>query len=144
MENIYSELDKDVLLAITTTFSDFNSPRNEVVPASEFIQGGMIRVNEGDRFRPHKHIWKQFNSQYGYNETKAQECWIVIRGLIEAVIYDSDDTIVKKVKLSEGSAIFLLHGGHTFSVLENNSCIWELKTGPYEGQANDKEFINEG
>ena len=142
MEKIYSKVDKDVLLAITTTFQDFNAPRNEAVPASEFIQGAMIRCNEGERFRPHKHIWKQFNSQYDHNQTKAQEYWIVVRGLIEAVIYDLDDTIIKRVSMSEGSAIFLLHGGHSFQSLEDHTCIWELKTGPYEGQAKDKEFID--
>ena len=142
MEKIYSNVDKDVLLAIITTFQDFNEPRNETVPASEFIQGAMMRVNNGDRFRPHKHMWKQFNSQYGHNQVKAQECWIIIRGLIEAVVYDINDTIIKKVKLIEGSAIFLLHGGHTFQSLDDHTCIWELKTGPYEGQTKDKIFID--
>ena len=142
MEKIYSKADKDVLLAIATTFQDFNVPRNETVPSSEFIQGAMMRVNNGGKFRPHKHIWKPFNSQYEYNQTKTQECWIVIRGLIEAVIYDIDDTVIKKVKLTEGSAIFLLHGGHTFQSLEDHTCIWELKTGPYEGQSKDKKFID--
>ena len=142
MEKIYSNVDKDVLLAITTTFQDFNVPRNEAVPASEFIQGAMMRANNGDRFRPHRHIWKKFNSQYGDNQTKAQEFWVIIKGLIEAVVYDTDDTIIKKVKLIEGSAIFLLHGGHTFQSLEDNTCIWELKSGPYEGQTKDKIFID--
>jgi len=141
MEKIYSKVDKDVLLAITTTFQDFNAPRNETVPASEFIQGAMIRGNDGDAFRPHKHILKELNSHYGLHMTKAQECWIVIRGIIEVIVYDLDDTIAQKIRMIEGSACFLLHGGHAFSCLEDHTCIWEIKTGPYEGQAKDKIFI---
>jgi cupin fold WbuC family metalloprotein len=138
MEKIYSKIEEDVLLAIIVPFQDFDRPRNEIVPPQEFLQGAAIRVNEGDRFRPHKHIWKD-----GVNKTKAQECWIVIKGLIKIIIYDTDDTIIHTSLLQEGNAVFLLHGGHTFECLEDHTCVWELKTGPYEGQARDKVFINQ-
>ena len=140
MEKIHSN--NGTLLAIIVPFSDFNKARNEIVPESEFLQGAAIRVSEGDRFRPHKHIWKSFNSQYSYGEIKTQECWVVIQGLIKVVIYDENEAIVRTATLNRGDAVFLLHGGHTFECLEDHTCIWELKTGPYEGQAKDKIFID--
>lgn len=142
MKKIYSKKD-DVLIAIVTKFQDFNRPRIDVTPAEEFLQAALMRCNNGTRFRPHKHIWKDFNSQYGYNQIKTQECWIVFRGLIKVTIYDDDDSILNIIILQEGDAVFLFHGGHTFECMEDHSCIFEFKTGPYEGQAKDKVFIDE-
>ena len=33
-------------------------------------------------------------------------------------------------------------GGHTYEILEEDTIVYEYKTGPYKGQANDKEFID--
>ena len=114
MEKIYSKIDQEILLHIIVRFQDFNKPRNEIVPASEFIQGALVRCNEGDSFRPHKHIWKPFVSEYSLNEVKTQEFWCVFRGIIEVTLYDTDDTIVSLITLKEGDAMVTLHGGHAF------------------------------
>jgi hypothetical protein len=142
MKEIYSQIDPDILLAIIVPFQDFNKPRTEIVPDTEFLQGAAIRCNEGDKFRPHKHIWKVPINHYSISEVLTQECWLVFRGVINAVVYDINDTPIASVVLKEGDAIFLLHGGHAFSCLEDHTCLWEVKNGPYEGQAKDKIFIN--
>lgn len=139
MEKIYSKIDKDVLLAIIVPFQDFNKPRNEIVPAEEFLQGALIRVNDGDCFRPHRHIWKQINSPH----IKTQEAWLIFRGVVKVVIFDSDDSLLNAFILKEGDACFTIHGGHTFECMEDHTCMWEIKNGPYEGQEKDKIFINE-
>jgi len=45
--------------------------------------------------------------------------------------------------LNAGDASFTLEGGHTYEILEDNTIVYEYKTGPYEGQQNDKKFLNE-
>jgi cupin fold WbuC family metalloprotein len=142
MKNIYSIVDKEILLAVIVPFRDFNKPRTEIVPASEFLQGAAIRVNDGDRFRPHKHIWKPFNPHY-FNEIKTQEAWLVLRGVIKVVIFDTNDKIIHTSILRKGDACFTIHGGHTYECIEDHTCLWEVKNGPYEGQAKDKIFIKE-
>jgi hypothetical protein len=139
MEKIYSTKEDGVLLAIIVKFQDFNQPRNEIVPPEEFLQGAAMRVNEGEGFRPHRHIWKS----HWYDEIQTQECWIVIRGAIKVFLYDLDNNLLDYRFLIERDAIFLLHGGHTFECLEDHTCVYELKTGPYEGQARDKVFLDE-
>ena len=47
-----------------------------------------------------------------YENQIAQESWVVIKGKVECTFYDEDDTLV-----------------------------YEYKTGPYEGQKYDKQFI---
>ena len=137
MEKIYSNVEPDVLLAIIARFKDCYMPRNEIVPPEELLQGALIRVSKGDRFRPHKHNEKEVN----YGKAITSECWIVFRGCIEAIIYDLDDKIAIMRILGEGDACFSFRGGHTFETLEDGTCVWEIKTGPYEGQAKDKTFI---
>jgi hypothetical protein len=81
MRKIYSKEDPGILLAVITTPGDFNDHRNEIVPADEFLQAAAIRVNDGDKFRPHMHIWKNFVASSGLGIIKAQEGWIVMRGV---------------------------------------------------------------
>jgi len=40
-----------------------------------------------------------------------------------------------------GDASFTLEGGHNYEILEDNTLVYEYKTGPYEGQEFDKTFI---
>jgi hypothetical protein len=143
MEKIYSRTETPILLAIIVRIEDFNKPRNEIVPETEFIQGAAICVFPGDKFRPHKHILKPLNSHYGFNNIIAQECWIVLHGKIVVTLFDLDDSPHSDYILNNGDSVFLLRGGHTFRCIETASFIYELKAGPYEGQAKDKIFINE-
>ena len=55
--------------------------------------------------------------------------------------YILDDTILATTILKKGDASFTLYGGHTFKVLQEDTIIYEYKTGPYEGQQLDKVLI---
>ena len=57
------------------------------------------------------------------------------------ILYDIDDQIIAEPILKAGDASFTLYGGHTYSILEDNTIVYEYKTGPYEGQNLDKTFI---
>jgi hypothetical protein len=71
----------------------------------------------------------------------AQESWIVIQGSVKCIFYDIDDTIIAEPILNVGDASFTLEGGHNYYILEDNTLVYEYKTGPYEGQKLDKTFI---
>ena len=43
--------------------------------------------------------------------------------------------------LNQGDASFTLYGGHNYQILEDDTIVYEYKTGPYEGQKLDKTFI---
>ena len=51
---------------------------------------------------------------------------------------------VSEPVLEVGDASFTLEGGHTYTILEDDTLVYEYKTGPYEGQKNDKVFIDNG
>ena len=95
-------------------------------------------MDKGHTFKPHKHIWKP-----GEKECIAQESWVVIRGSVECIFYDLDDTIIEKPILKPGDCSVTLGGGHTYRILEHGTLVYEYKTGPYKGIENDKEFLND-
>jgi hypothetical protein len=137
MENIYSKVDPNKLLHIIVRKEDLTKGRNEVVPENNFIQCAILNMDEGKTFKPHKHIWKERT-----RNVIAQESWIVIQGSVKCIFYDIDDSILTTEILNVGDASFTLEGGHNYEILEDDTLVYEYKTGPYEGQEFDKVFIN--
>ena len=72
---------------------------------------------------------------------KVQECWIVMRGSIRVGLYDVDNSFLDKFIVDVGEFCVILDGGHAFDCLQEDTWVLEVKTGPYEGQGKDKEFI---
>tara|TARA_R110000851_G_scaffold275092_3_gene427707 strand:- start:1443 stop:1859 length:417 start_codon:yes stop_codon:yes gene_type:complete len=136
MKKIYSKIKPDKLLHIINYLSDIDN-RTDVVPSNNFIQCATLKMQKGKTFSPHKHITKDRH----YPEQIAQESWVVIRGSVKCILYDIDDTVIIEPILKAGDASFTLYGGHTYEILEDNTIVYEYKTGPYEGQSLDKEFI---
>jgi hypothetical protein len=135
METIYSKVNSD-LLHIIVRKTDLKSGRTEVVPESNFIQCALLNMPYGKTFKPHKHIWKERT-----RNVIAQESWIVIQGSVRCILYDINDEIIATPILYPGDASFTLQGGHTYEILEDDTLVYEYKTGPYEGQELDKIFI---
>lgn len=136
MEKIYSKVDSGKLLHIINRIYEIEN-RTEIVPEDNFIQCATLRMEKGKTFPPHKHITKTRT----YDSQIAQESWIVIKGSVKCIFYDIDDTIIATPILRAGDASFTLYGGHTYEILEEDTIVYEYKTGPYEGQALDKTFL---
>ena len=136
MQKIYSKIKPEKILHIVVRKDDFQQGRQDIIDESQFIQCSMLQMDSGKTFKPHKHIWKERK-----RNVIAQESWVIIRGSVEAILYDLDDTILEQVVLNEGDASFTLEGGHNYRILEQDTLVYEYKTGPYEGQENDKWFI---
>lgn len=137
MEKIYSKVDPEKLLHIIVRKEDLTPGRVEVVPEDHFIQCALLNMEEGKTFRPHKHIWKERT-----RNVIAQESWIVVQGSVRCTFFDIDDQLIAEPTLHPGDASFTLEGGHTYTILEDNTLVYEYKTGPYEGQALDKTFLD--
>lgn len=137
MEKIYSKVDPSKLLHIVVRKSEMLKGRIEIVPENNFIQCAMLNMDQGKTFRPHKHIWKERT-----RNVIAQESWILISGSVRCTFFDIDDSIVAEPVLYAGDASFTLEGGHTYTILENDTLVYEYKTGPYEGQQFDKVFLD--
>ena len=137
MEKIYSKVDGR-LLHVINRLEDITG-RDDIIPEDNFIQCATLKMPKDKTFPPHKHITKDRH----YPEQIAQESWVVIKGKVRCILYDLDDTIISNdTILKPGDASFTLYGGHTYEILEDDTIVYEYKTGPYEGQKLDKTFID--
>jgi len=137
MKKIYSKVEPDTLLHLVHRLEEIEG-RTNVAPSNEFIQLATLRMEKGTTFKPHKHIWKT-----GQKKVIAQESWVVIRGSVKVTMYDLDDKVIATPILYSGDCSMTFQGGHTYEILEEDTVVYEYKTGPYEGQEFDKEFIND-
>lgn len=136
MEKIYSKVKPDKLLHIIVRKEDIKLGRKDIVDVDNFLQCSMLNMEKGKTFKPHKHIWKERT-----RNVIAQESWVVIQGSVKCIFYDLDDTIIAEPILYVGDSSFTLEGGHNYLIQEDNTIVYEYKTGPYEGQALDKTFL---
>tara|TARA_R100001594_G_scaffold115335_3_gene150227 strand:- start:769 stop:1179 length:411 start_codon:yes stop_codon:yes gene_type:complete len=136
MEKIYSKIEPKKLLHVINRLDDIKG-RHDIIPEEHFIQCATLKMPKDKTFPPHKHITKDRR----YPEQIAQESWVVIKGKVKCKFYDIDDTLIAEPILQPGDASFTLYGGHTYEILEEDTIVYEYKTGPYEGQELDKEFI---
>jgi len=142
MELIYSKIEPKRLLHIIHRSDEFytieEGHRRDVVGENEFIQLSALNMDKGHTFKPHQHIWRD-----GEEKTIAQESWVVIKGSVECHLYDTDATVLKKPTLKVGDCSVTLGGGHTYLILEDDTLVYEYKTGPYKGIENDKVMYDE-
>jgi cupin fold WbuC family metalloprotein len=134
---IYSKIQPEKLLHIIHRFDEINN-RTDVCPPEQFIQLATLKMQKDKTFKPHKHIFKQ-----GEKEVIAQESWVVIQGSVKVILYDLDDQIIAEEIINKGDCSITFEGGHNYYILEDDTVVYEYKTGPYKGQLLDKEFIGD-
>ena len=135
MRELHSKVDPSVLLHIVNKQEEITHQRSNMTPDEEFIQVSCFKLDNGKTFKAHKHI------ENIRTTTITQESWIVIKGKVKAILYDLDDTILEEVILEPGDCSITFRGGHNYLALEDDTVVYEYKTGPYFGIDKDKVFI---
>lgn len=135
MEKFYSKVEPDKLLHCVKRRFDIKEGRDDLIDKDNFIQCSALRLPKGKTFKPHRHNWRLKNMKI-----IAQESWVVLEGKVKCIFYDIDNTVLATPILFPGDASFTLLGGHNYELMED-SIVYEMKTGPYEGQEIDKTFI---
>ena len=136
MEHVYSQVNPGVLCHLVNRLEDITD-RTNVSTDDQFLQLATLRLPCGHTFRAHQHIWKPVP----VGTVIAQESWVVIRGSVRVMFYDTDGTLLTTVDLGPGDASMTFQGGHNYLILEDDTVVYEYKTGPYQGQALDKVFL---
>ena len=134
---IYSKVKPEILLHFINRIDKIINERHNLVSDDNFIQCAAMKLPKGKTFKPHKHF-KRERLEKAYIP---QESWLVINGSVRCTFYDLDDQIIAEPVLYAGDASFTLQGGHTYTILEEDTIVYEYKTGPYQGIELDKKFI---
>ena len=134
MTSIFSKFE-DILICTYILKHEIGEYRTDLTPEKEILQG-CARLLKKDVFvPPHSHLPIE-RSTIG-----TQESWIILEGKVLATIYDSDNSWLTEIELQTGSCIIFFNGGHSLTVLENNTLFYEFKNGPYYGYDTDKYNI---
>jgi len=136
---IYSKIEPGKLLHMVVRKVEIKEGRTNLCPDEQFLQCAALRLKAGDTFKAHKHNWNACRVM----EDIHQESWVIISGSVKVFFYDLDDTIIYMAWLYAGDISFTFEGGHNYEILEQNTSVYEFKTGPYYGQGHDKTFLNE-
>ena len=136
MKKIYSQIEEGKLLHMILRKEDVLTQRLNVVEDEEYLQLAAMKLPLGKTFLPHKHVYCEKTT------TIAQESWVIIQGKVKAILYDLDDKIISEEILNQGDCSITLYGGHNYKILEEDTIVYEYKTGPYLGIELDKEMIS--
>jgi len=134
MRKIYSKLMPDVLMHVVHCSLE-TDVRDNLCDDGTFLQMACLKLSDGQTFKAHKHIEKiaEVNTTH--------ESWVVVKGRVKAILYDLDDTILEEVELWPGDCSITFCGGHNYLCLEDDTLVYEAKSGPYLGIEKDKVFV---
>lgn len=133
---IYSKIQPNRLLHIIHRLLETKDKREDIIPPDNFLQIATIPLKNNQTFKAHRHKWNHYMGL-----KIAQESWIVVRGKVKAILYDIDNTVLEEVELFPGDFSVTVDAGHNYVALNDDTLVYEVKSGKYEGQEKDKEFI---
>ena len=140
MKTYKSKIVPNKILHLIFKKEDFDNMENfyrkDLIDDDQFIQLSALKL----KIKPFNHII--IFGKVG-KKVIAQESWVVVSGSVKCRFYDLDNKILAEPVLEKGDCSVTLEGGHTYTILEDKTPVYEFKTGPYRGQKLDKEFINE-
>jgi len=137
MIHVHSAVDPSMLLLVINRKEDISVDRVDLSPGDQYLQCATKQLSKGTTFAPHKH------NELIRTTDITQEAWVFLKGRVAARFWDVDDKLIYETELREGDAAIVFRGGHSFEVLEDNTVLYEFKTGPYFGVEKDKTYIEE-
>ncbi|WP_270446863.1 hypothetical protein [Fusobacterium varium] len=99
---------------------------------NEYIQVGSWNYNKG------KELLKHIHNEVTREVRRTQEVLYIIKGRIEAEIYDLEKSLIETIIVNEGDILILLESGHGYKILEEGTKVLEIKNGPYLGAEIDR------
>ena len=132
-----SRFDPSVLLFVINRRENISENRQDLSPGEEYLQCATKQLTKGTTFAPHRH------NELIRETNITQEAWVFLQGKVAARFWDIDDTLIYETELGAGDAAIVFRGGHSFEVLEDETILYEFKTGPYYGVEKDKSYIEE-
>ena len=125
----------NVELAIILEKKDYAQQKHKrfFTDDNDTLQVGSLYFGEGSNVEPHTHKSRE-------TPHNPMEIIIVVRGIANAEIYDTDGSLVDTVGLLKNDMLIQKHGGHSFQFLKNTTLL-EIKNGPYKGKEYDKALL---
>jgi cupin fold WbuC family metalloprotein len=118
--------------------ADYTAGRMDATDPEEYLQCAIINMDKGKKFDPHVHIPCERITD------TTQEAWVVLKGKIQVTYYDEDCQVMHEdAVISAGGCTMSFWGGHKYQCLEDETVVYEFKSGPYFGKEADKRVFND-
>lgn len=99
------------------------------------LQWGLGLFQAGEDLLPHFHkVRKRIPAH------KTKEFIYVVRGVVQIDFYDNNKIFCSEL-MPMGAFVYLIDGTHGFQVVMDNTCLIEIKNGPFAITELDKERI---
>ncbi len=121
------------ILARHIKYTDIKQGLNFFSADSDFIQVGVWGKYENKKIL-NSHIHNRFER----TSNRTHEMLYIIKGSIEAMIYDLDENFAEEVEVEQGDILILLECGHGYKVTSEDTTVLEVKNGPYAGAEKDR------
>lgn len=113
----------------------------------EDIKPGLISFSNDNEFlqvvawghyEKGKYLQDHWHNEFERSATRTYEAVYVIKGAIEARIFDLDLVPVETFPVKQGEILILLESAHGYTILEDDTTVLEIKNGPFMGVEKDK------
>ena len=102
----------------------------------DFIQAASFNYDKGHIMRPHRHIERTPPEFF-----RTEEVLLVWRGRVKCTIYDIDGFTREPEIMEAGDYVIIYHGGVSYEVLEDNTIMLEVKSGPFTTSEEDRILL---
>ncbi|MBO7573839.1 MAG: hypothetical protein J6T25_03585 [Bacilli bacterium] len=113
----------------------------------EDIKPGLISFSNDNEFlqvvawghyEKGKYLQDHWHNEFERSATRTYEAVYVVKGAIEARIFDLDLVPVETFPVKQGEILILLESAHGYTILEDDTTVLEIKNGPFMGVEKDK------
>lgn len=128
------EIIKDgVLLARYITPEDIKPGLISLTNDDEFLQ-----VVAWGHYEKGKYLQDHWHNEFERSAMRTYEAVYVVKGAIEARLFDLDCNLVETLIVRQGDILILMESAHGYTILEEDTTVLEIKNGPFMGVDMDK------
>ena len=125
--------DKNKVIAIIYRNEDWIEGLNFITPSELNIQVSSWYYHKGKKLASHIH---KYNPR---QVDRTHEVTYVKQGKMKILLYSEDKEFIKEFILNAGDLAVYAYGGHGYEILEDNTQVIEVKSGPFSSVDSDKE-----
>ena len=113
----------------------------------EDITPGLVSFTNDDEFlqvvawghyEKGKYLQDHWHNEFERNALRTYEAVYVVKGAIEARLFDLELVLVETLTIKQGELLILLESAHGYTILEEDTTVLEIKNGPFMGVDKDK------
>lgn len=114
--------------------------QDDIKPGLNFFSGDaeFVQVGIWGHYGAGKEMQAHIHNPFDRVSSRTCEVLYVIKGRVEASIYDLKEELVEQLPVNQGEILILLECGHGYRIMSEDTTVLEVKNGPYAGAEKDR------